>query len=327
VRHRDPWSRNGPTHPGARDSLRRIVQSLLEAPEFGAAVVFGLLALAAVGLTGFVWRRATDGGAVPGAGLVIAGATLLALSRVGRVSTWLLVGLGAVVAGSAIRAWLRVSPLWTALLVAPGAAVIAHLALPGPGWIRHVAFVGIAMGGGLAAAYGRDGEGDQVGPLLISVSAAGIWATVPDTEHALALLGASAPLAVAGWPLRWARLGAVGAPTWVALAMWTVASGGVGRSTAVVGGVGSLGVLALEPALWTLARRKAPAASAPMVRPVEELGLHLALVLISSRIAGLRRSLPVAIGIVVAAYSGAAWLLLVARSGAPGTFGREPPAS
>lgn len=300
-----------------------IAQRLVESPEFIAGVTFGTLALTMVGLASLVWRRVADDRPIPVSGLVPVATALLALSRVGRGSTWLLVGLGAVIVASAAGAWLRTSVFSTAFLVAPGAAVIAYQALSGPGWIRHVAFVAITTGGALATSYGAGRGHQDLGPLLLSISAGGIWATVPDTEHALALLGATAPLALTGWPLLWTRLGAVGAPAWVALAIWTVASGGALRTTAVVGGIGSLGVLVLEPTLGIFSRHHTRAGTAPNVSRLGELSLHLGLVFISSRVAGLRRSLPLSIAILVAAYSAAAWGL-VARAGGSRASGPDP---
>lgn len=296
---------------------------MVESPEFGAGLAYGLLALTVVGLASLAWRRLTEGRPIPVSGLVAVAAVLLALSRAGRGSTWLLVGVGTVIAGSAVRAWLRTSAPAATLLVAPGAAVIAYQALSGPGWARHVAFVAIATGGALAATYGADHGHQDLGPLLLSISAGGIWATVPDTEHALALLGATAPLALAGWPLRWTRLDAVGAPAWVALAMWTVASEGATRSTAVVGGIGSLGMFALEPTIGALRRHQTRPRITAKVSRLGELGLHLLVVFVSSRVAGLRRSLPLAIVILVVAYSAAAWWLL-RRAGGSRASGPHP---
>ena len=62
------------------------------------------------------------------------------------------------------------------------------------------------------------------GPGLWLVTAAGVFAAVPDTVEALVLLGASIPVALLGWPLRLVRIGP-GAYPLVAVFVWVVAWG------------------------------------------------------------------------------------------------------
>src|SRR5690606_32918712 len=94
----------------------------------------------------------------------------------------------------------------------------------------------------------RAGAGVQpapgVGPVLVAVTVAGVYLTVPDTEMATVLLGAALPAAALGWPFAWGRLGGGGALATVAVVAWTVALDGRGRLGSVVGGVACLGLLA-----------------------------------------------------------------------------------
>lgn len=119
-----------------------------------------------------------------------------------------------------------------------------------------------------------------VGPGL-AISLAGIWATVPDTEKMAVLLGATAVM-IWGWSFtRWAQprlLGAVGIGILVAL---SATSGGLGRTTGMIGAIGSLATLGLSG--WAL----------PITRPVIWLTGHTVLVLVWSRWAGLAET-PVA---------------------------------
>ena len=61
-------------------------------------------------------------------------------------------------------------------------------------------------------------------------AAAGVYFTVPDTEHALVLIGAALPLALSSWPVPLARLGSGGAYAATGLLAWTAATDGVARA-------------------------------------------------------------------------------------------------
>jgi hypothetical protein len=133
-------------------------------------------------------------------------------------------------------------------------------------------------------------------PPLLAVTAAGIWACVPDVEGPLVLLGASLLLPLLGWPsplaARWPGLAAFGTAGSVAMAavlVWVVATGGVGRPGSVVGGLACLGLLAVEPAVRRLdVHRRSPLELLEQ-RPGltwTAVAAHLLLVGIASRVTG-----------------------------------------
>lgn len=280
-------------------------------PEFMAGVAAGSFALVFVALVAGASRWSGRERALPLAGIAAAAATLVGLQAASRLSLELLGGTLILIAGAAgLALSLAATPITMPFVLLPGAALIAYESSSGPSWIRHVAFLSIIAGCSLASQCERHDRELGTGPLLILISAGGIYATVPDTEQALVLLGATAPLALTGWPFRWARLGDFGTVGWVALAVWTVARGGVGRSTAIVGGLGSLGILVLEPLvrIW-LPKNEAPGPDRAGPGPMEQLALHLALVLVASRVAGLRRSMLAATGIVAVTNLLVGWVL------------------
>jgi hypothetical protein len=130
---------------------------------------------------------------------------------------------------------------------------------------------------------------------LLAVSAAGIWATVPDVESAAVVLGVFLPFALLGWPLVRAgppSLGLAGALATAGLLVWTVVSGGAGRPGSIAGGLACLGVLAVEPAARLLDRR-GPVDRAAKALPV--LAAHLLLVGVAARVAGRPATLAVAV--------------------------------
>jgi hypothetical protein len=152
------------------------------------------------------------------------------------------------------------------------------------------------VAGALLADFDRRWRAHGLAPPLLAVTAAGIYATVPDVEAALVVLGATLPVALLGWPGRWRRgtaaaaspppsLGVVGALAVAGLLAWTVAAGGAGRPGSVVGGSLCLGVLAVEP----LARLVEPRRRSALLRgPVglTALGAHLVLVAVAARVVG-----------------------------------------
>ncbi len=183
-----------------------------------------------------------------------------------------------------------------------------------------------ALVGSLAVANLERAHGSAVPvPTLLAITAFGVYATVPDTEHARAVLGASIPVAVVGLVLPRARVGAVGSATAWGVIVAAVGLGGVGRSTAIVGGLACAGVLVAEPAGRLLG---------PRGRAIHELGLphalaarmvavHGSLVFVASRVAGLRAELPAASVIAVAGTGAGIVLLRLAGEFGPGRRERQ----
>ena len=66
-----------------------------------------------------------------------------------------------------------------------------------------------------------DGPATDSAPPLVALWAAGAYMTVPDTEAALAILGATLVVAAGAWPLRLGCVGACGALPMAGLMAWT----------------------------------------------------------------------------------------------------------
>jgi hypothetical protein len=182
--------------------------------------------------------------------------------------------------------------------LAPAVAAAAALAVAGgdpagrePGLAPAVAVAAAVAAGALLADFDRRRRDGLAWPLW-AVSVAGVWATVPDVESAVVLLGAAVAPALLGWPSPLARtgplsLGVAGSLASAGLLVWVVATDGAARPGSMVGGLACLGVLAVEP----LARRLG--GRGPGGRPLPALPLaaaHLALVAVAARVVGRRET-------------------------------------
>jgi hypothetical protein len=117
-----------------------------------------------------------------------------------------------------------------------------------------------------------------LGPPLLAVTAGGVYATVPDTELVIPVLGALVTTALLGGPRAWGRLGAAaGAP--LAVLYWVAANDGLGRESSIVGAIGSLGLLLVVP---LVPRQR--------VGFLAALAVHAGLVALGSRVAGTQGS-------------------------------------
>lgn len=281
-----------------------------------AGLVLGLLATA-VAATITLWqRRARPEGDLPGlAGLAVAGAATLALWWDGQAAGGLALGLMLLAAGGLIATATSAGWLARAAVALPGAAVLAtHAALPDDAWVRPLVLVGIVAGGTLVADFDRRWQHFGYGPIMAAGTALGVSVTVPETQHAIVLLGAALPAILLAWPRQLARLGSAGSLTLTGIVLWVSAVDGAARPTAIVGGAACLGLLLLEPALHAAKGRRRPfdmgkpapawRAGAPVV------AVHAVLVLIASRGAGLQTTM-------------AACLALVAVEVAVGVAGRR----
>jgi hypothetical protein len=159
----------------------------------------------------------------------------------------------------------------------------------------------VAAAGALPADFDRR-RADGLALPLWAVTVAGVWATVPDVESAVVVLGAALPPALLGWPGPLARsglvsLGVAGSLAGAALLVWVVATDGAGRPGSMVGGLACLGVLGVEP----LARRlggRGP--GGPPLPAVALLAAHLVLVAFASRVVGRRETVAEALPLAVA---------------------------
>ena len=210
-------------------------------------------------------------------------------------------------------------PLGIAGLLFAGACVVGlgvtSGSVPAPDrWPRLLVVALAVPGGWLLADLDTRWRQRGLGPVFLAISVAGVYATVPDTEPALVALGAAVPLALLGWPRPLASLGPVGAYAAAGVLLWVVAAGGAARGSAMVGGVACLGLFAVEP----LARRLDPGRGSVLdLLPDGHAGVvlaalvHLALVAVAARVAGL---LPTATGAMAVAVAELLGAVLVATA-------------
>jgi hypothetical protein len=237
-------------------------------------------------------------------GVVFAAAFLLTIGlTVGR-RLGLMLGVGTLALGG----WLARPPHGSTrvifgwlLLVAGAVLIVWRGGLPDIGWVTLLAPLLILSGGAALASWSTNLPQEVLGP-MVAISAFGIWATVPDTEAARALLGVSLPMALGTVrPIR-DTLSYAGAFPLVAIMVWATAVGGEGRPASIVGGWACLGALVILP----LYRRSIR--SWVESRPLLVVLFHVVLVGVASRVIGLWESVGLAVVAVlalgVAAYFG-----------------------
>lgn len=165
-------------------------------------------------------------------------------------------GLVVAVALLAVGGWWagRLPTAWQhAAAITPGAvALAAHSGVPGPAWLRPA--VGAAVLVLSPAVAQTERRAPAVFPTLLLVVVGAVYLTVPDTEQVLVVLGAAAVAALL--PLAGGRLGPACIPALIGVAAWAAAVDGRGRQSAAVGGLACLALLAVEPAVGMLTRRR-----------------------------------------------------------------------
>ncbi|MEX1125918.1 MAG: hypothetical protein WD895_01565 [Acidimicrobiia bacterium] len=241
------------------------------------------------GLTGFVlvfFAPRGEGRSRLDWGLIMAAAAFVAVSVTQGRRLGLLGGLGVLALGG----WLARPPRGSArapfgwALIAIGAeAMIWRGGFEETGWLLVIAPAAIAMIGATLAAWATRLPQEWLG-IMIAISAFGIWVTVPETEGARALLGASIPMALGTLRPVGAKLGYGGAFPLAGLLVWIVATGGEARPASIIGGWACIGALAILPHL-----RPPPSRFVESRRTLTVL-LHAVLVLVASRIIGLWES-------------------------------------
>ncbi|REK21483.1 MAG: hypothetical protein DWQ40_03975 [Actinobacteria bacterium] len=196
-------------------------------------------------------------------------------------------GLAGAVLALALRRW---KPDWGLIWSLATLGVLWSLGLlrglgsVGSGRGASVSFLAVTAAALIAAvtAYGiwRSRDIETAGP-AVAISIAGIWATVPDTERAAVLMGVSAVLVLAWWPLRWSKPASLGATGLALLLAWVALTDGAARDTGLIGALGSMAAITSSATL------------VPARRPWIWLLGHLVVVVTWSRVAGLMAS-PVA---------------------------------
>jgi hypothetical protein len=270
----------------------------------------GVAMLLAVGVAALAGRLRSRGGSLLATGLPMAAAALVAISPSHTPTPGVLVGLVGLTAVVTVATLERAGTarLPMIVLVAPVFAWLLAIDASSVAWVRAVVVAGATIGSFAVARTDLEWGATGVTPVLYAISAAGIFAAVPNTREAAALLGASVPGAACGWPLYRARLGGAGGACATALLVWVAAVGALGREPSVVGAIACLGLLAALPAGPWLAglgigsairRRRVAHGPAPV------LVIQTVVVAVASRVAGISSELRVAIPVAAAALAGA----------------------
>ena len=280
---------------------------------FGRGVSFALIAAAAGVVCTVLLRRPA-----PIAGLVVVLAFVTATQPAHALSPdvsdsgalpasvthgLLLLAIAGLVTGL-LAAWFKPLALVGLVLTFPGAmALTSDTGLPDRHWVAPLVVLTTVVGGTFVADFDRRHAKRGWGVVMFAVSVVGVYFTVPDTELALVLLGASIPLVLLGWPFPITSLGSVGAYPAVGALAWTAAFEGLGRPSSIVAGCACLGLFVVEPVTRVLLGLKRTIFDALPARwwlTVPIALLHLLLVFVASRIAGLRAGVSQATTIVIA---------------------------
>jgi hypothetical protein len=223
------------------------VRDLVERNEFRTAFWWGVAGLVIAIALGDGSRRSRPARPAPIAGLAVVAGGSIALRATRGLPGDLLLGL-ALLAGAGIVADLIGRPVLVgAFLAIPGALLIGGSVPATPSWSESLAVATIVGGGACMASFDARHSPRGLGPPLFALATVGVYFTVPDTEHALVLIGAALPLVLSSWPVPFARLGSGGAYAATGLLAWTAATDGVARPASIVGGMASLGLLLAEP--------------------------------------------------------------------------------
>jgi hypothetical protein len=294
------------------------------------AAALGAAGTGALGIVQWRWRRLR----AVGAGWILVSVAAGELVGTGNAPTNLVAALACLVAGGAVKVLsagrYRGAPVAT---VGGASALLAFgpgMNVPGPLWVRVMMLVATPVA--TAAIWSFERRWARLTLPLLLVTTAGIYACTPDTEQILILLGATVGVTAARW--WWGRgLGPFATPAVAGLLVWTIAVGGRGRHSSIIGGLGCLGLLVAAPLGARLARRAPGDGTIGRLWPWPAVGaivLQLVVAAASARGGGLRPSARDATAVVVPLLAATTAVVAAAiRSTAPGdgsTPPRSPPA-
>jgi hypothetical protein len=100
--------------------------------------------------------------------------------------------------------------------------------------------------------FERRHAGMGLGVVFYTIAVLGMFAAVPDTEWAVALVAVAISVAFLAWPKVAASLGPEGAYVAVAVYLWVAAQGGEARPPSIIGSAACLGLLLIEPVVIAL---------------------------------------------------------------------------
>ena len=248
---------------------------------------------------------------VPGWAIAFTSGVILVLSLQFELEQDILVGLGLIaLAGLAIDVAhaLRWKPLaYASRILAWGAVVAAVVSFTstsnpsGEPWVDIVFPIVVLLVGASVWSYRFGPNANLLGPIL-TVTIAGIWVTIPETDMFTIAVGAGLGLGLATLaPIR-ARAFATGAFVLVALVAWLTIAGGETRDLSIIGGWVSFGVLPMVPLLGLMG-----------VRPNRQsvvLGVHFVYSILATRVVDIWDSIPISLVVIGALVAIAAVVLV-----------------
>jgi hypothetical protein len=279
--------------------------------EFRAGLWFASVAALVLLIVGLAISVRAMRQPLPFGGAVIVVGALWSIADNQHLPTAVLVGVIGIGAVAGLCHALRVSRWYGIVLALPFAFVIGFQGeLVNDVWARTLVTVAVAAGATLVTEFDDTWRREAMGVTLFVVTAAGVYATVPDTELVGAVLGASLPLVLLGWPVRIASLGRPGVAAATALLLWAGAAGGGGRPASIVAVVACLGLLVGVPVGSLLVPRAAATFRRASERPLllSLVASHVVIVATAARVAGQQTDLVGAA--VLAVVIGAAAVLI-----------------
>jgi hypothetical protein len=192
-----------------------------------------------------------------------------------------------------------VGPLrrWSVWLSAPAALAVGTTAPHRVAWVPLLVAAFVWRGALSMARLDEKSAGSGIVPAFFGISAVGALVCLPDTEQIFVLAAVAIAAAIVAVADPRVAFGRPGSMALVGLFGWIAAGGGIGRPAAIVGALGSLGVLVLVGGLALPSDRILVAA-------------HSGCVVVCSRVAGISRTVGFAV-IVVAVALTLTWCTVV----------------
>jgi hypothetical protein len=179
---------------------------------------------------------------------------------------------------------------WSVWLSAPAALAVGAIAPHRENWVPLFVAAFVWRGAVSMARLDEESAGSGIVPALYGISAVGALVCLPDTEQVLVLAVVAVATAIAALVEPRVAFGRSGSMALVGMFGWIAATGGIGRPAAIVGALGSLGVLVLAGGLALPSNRLLVVA-------------HSGCVAACSRVAGISRDVRFAVIVVGLALS------------------------
>ncbi len=200
---------------------------------------------------------------------------------------------------------------WRVLACIPGSAVLAFAAPAGEGGLELVVLVAIPVLGGLVATFDQAHAPPSLAAVGMAAATGAAFLALPDTQNIASMAGIAVVIGAGALVLPRLALGASVYP-WMGLLIWIAAADGSARPAAVVGTIGALAILVIEPVLRVLKHRvrgllDQPGSVSVTIRTLMFAGAQGGVAVLSARLAGTRRSTWLALVIVAGL-----WLLVAA---------------